>query len=31
MATELNKKQHELLNGMSHSTLVSIINDLIRE
>lgn len=31
MATKLNKKQHELLNAMSHSTLVSIINDLIND
>ncbi|NRN30823.1 DUF6880 family protein [Photorhabdus heterorhabditis] len=31
MATELSKKQSELLNGMSHETLVNIIHNLIQD
>ncbi|EOC0702011.1 hypothetical protein ACIU3Q_005183 [Salmonella enterica subsp. enterica serovar Kokomlemle] len=31
MATELNKKQNELLNSMTHETLITIIHDLVRD
>ncbi|HAG0017829.1 TPA: regulatory protein RecX [Salmonella enterica] len=31
MATELNKKQNELLNSMTHETLINIIHDLVRD